>query len=116
MTEHTESGGPVQAAPPSSPPLRLSFNPSTRRISLDGELDFANGAVLGSAIAAIHGRDPGPVTVDIHDLQFTDAASVTLFLASCKALSGENVPILIDGASPSVRRACHAAGLDALLV
>ncbi|MDQ1614823.1 MAG: hypothetical protein QOJ60_762, partial [Actinomycetota bacterium] len=49
MTEHTESGGPVQAAPPPSPPLRLSFAPSTRRMSLNGELDFANGAVLGSA-------------------------------------------------------------------
>jgi anti-anti-sigma factor len=84
-------------------------------MTLNGELDFDNATGLAAAIEAIHGRDPGPITVDVHDVQFTDAATLTLFLASCKALHGEGVPILIDGASPSARRACHAAGLDALL-
>jgi anti-anti-sigma factor len=106
-----------QAGPgtPDGPPLRFRFDPSTRRLTLTGELDFDNGAVLAAAIGAIHGRDPGPITVDLHDMQFTDAASVTLFLASCKALNGQGVPILIAGATPSARRACHMAGLDALL-
>jgi len=84
-------------------------------MTVNGILDFAHGAVLAAAIAAIHGRDPGRVTLDVHDLQFTDAASMTLFLASCKALRGEGVPLLIDGATPAARRACHAAGLDVLL-
>jgi anti-anti-sigma factor len=115
MTDQTGTGSPHHAAGAHTPPLRFSFDPSTRRVTLNGELDFANGAVLASTIAAIHGRDPGPITVDLHDLQFTDAASVTLFLASCKALGAEGVPILIDGATPSTRRACIAAGLGELL-
>lgn len=115
MTEDTGSGGPPHLAAPQGPPLRLSFDPKSRCMTLNGELDFDNATGLAAAIEAIHGRDPGRITVDVHDLQFTDAASLTLFLASCKAMHAEGVPILIDGASPSARRACHAAGLDALL-
>jgi anti-anti-sigma factor len=115
MTEHTGSAERPDAAAPQSPPLRFGFDPGSRRLTFTGELDFANGTVLSAAIGAIHGRDPGRITVDIHQLQFTDAATLTLFLASCKALLADGVPILIEGASPLARRACHAAGLDALL-
>jgi anti-anti-sigma factor len=115
MTEDTGPGWSLPAADPHGPALRFSFDPGTRCMTLYGELDFTNAAVLASAIAAIHGRDPGHIRLDIHELRFTDAASVTLFLASCKALGGEDVPVLIDGATSSVRRACDAAGLGALL-
>jgi anti-anti-sigma factor len=115
MTEETWPGRSPDAHDPQSPALRFRFDPGTRRMTLYGELDFTNGAVLSSAISAIHGRDPGHITLDIRELRFTDPASVTLFLASCKALGGEGVPVLIDGATSSVRRACDAAGLGALL-
>jgi anti-anti-sigma factor len=115
MTESSQSAVPAHYAEDDGPPLCFGFDPASRRVTVDGELDFANGAALAGAIAGLYDRDPGRVTVDVHDLEFSDAASLTLFLASCKALHLGGMPLRIEGASPTARSACHAAGLDALL-
>jgi anti-anti-sigma factor len=115
MTERAQSGVHSEPAAAKGPSLSFGFDPAARRITVRGELDFANGAVLAGSISTLHGRNPGTVTVDVHGLEFTDAATFTLFLASCKALDAEGVPVLIDGATPTARRACQAAGLEALL-
>jgi anti-anti-sigma factor len=115
MTDHARSDVDSEPAAPEGPPLSFGFDPRSRRMTVHGELDFASGPILVRAIATLYGRSPGTVTIDIHGLEFTDAASLTLFLASCKALHAEGVPLLIEGATLTARRACNAAGLEALL-
>lgn len=85
-------------------------------MSVTGEIDFVNSAAMADVMATLLERDPGEVVVDVHDLHFADAASLTVFLASCRALRGGGSPVFIAGASADARRACHAAGLGALLV
>jgi anti-anti-sigma factor len=84
-------------------------------MTVRGELDFANTAVLADVTTTLLERDPGGLIVDISKLRFADAASMTLFLASCDSLAGQAIPVRIVGATLTVRRACHAAGLGALL-
>jgi anti-anti-sigma factor len=115
-----EANGSEQVATPDSaalegPPLCFGFDPASRRMKIDGELDFANASVLAGVMATLFRPHLDSVIVDIHDVEFADAATQTLFLASCKTLHEADVALLIDGATPTARQACHAAGLDALL-
>jgi anti-anti-sigma factor len=96
-------------------PLRFGFDPATGRMTVRGELDFPSSAALADAMAILLEGDPGGAVVDVRDLRFADAASLTLFLASCSELRRAGLPLVISGAAPDARRACEAAGLRALL-
>lgn len=84
-------------------------------MTVRGDIDFANSAALVDAMTALLDRDLGTIIVDIRHLKVADAASLTLFLASCKALRDGGVQLRIVGATRTARRAGRAAGLDALL-
>jgi anti-anti-sigma factor len=107
----------VDPSDPSAPDraFTFGFDSATRRVTVRGELDFANCSVLADVIKTLLQANPGRMTIDIEKLVFTDAASMTLFLASCTALSTEATSLRIVGATPTVHSACQAAGLDASL-
>jgi anti-anti-sigma factor len=98
--------------------LRISYDAERRRMTVRGALDFANSGALADAMQTLLTRDSdsasGNVVIDVADLQIADAASLTLFLSSCTALRDTGVQLLIAGATPTARQACHAAGLDVL--
>lgn len=105
---------PDDEAPP-GPALQFGFDAGRRRMTVHGDIDFANGAALADAMVTLFDRDLGTIVVDVGQLNFADAASLSLFLASCNALCDEGVQLRVVGATPIARRAFDAAGLDALL-
>lgn len=104
-------------ADPSAPDraFMFGFDSASRCMTVRGELDFANGSVLADVMKALLQAQPGRITIDIEELVFTDAASMTLFLASCTAFQAEATSLQIVGATPTVHSASQAAGLDARL-
>jgi anti-anti-sigma factor len=94
--------------------LRISYDAERRRMTVRGALDFANSGALADAMQTLLNSASGNVVIDVADLQIADAASLTLFLSSCTALRDTGVQLLIAGATPTARQACHAAGLDVL--
>lgn len=111
---HVDAVLPDGAAP-AGPALQFGFDAERRRMTVTGDIDFANSAALADAMTTLLDRDLGTIIVDVRHLKVADASSLTLFLASCKALRDSGVQLRIVGATPTARRASHAAGLDALL-
>lgn len=114
MSSNEDAEG-QDAAEAVGPALRFGFDPASRCMTVAGELGFANADALADVMAAVLGRDPGSIVIDISELDFVDAASKTSFLASCIAISSAATSLSIVGASPTTRGACHALGLDARL-
>ena len=97
--------------------LRFGFDPASRCMSVRGELDLVNSSVLTDVMATLLERDPGAVTVNVHNLEFRDEVSMKLFLACCRSLNGAvaATSLIIVGAPPGARDACAVAGWGALL-
>ncbi len=74
-------------------------------VVLRGELDFASGESLSSALADLVARHPSRVVVDLAELEFIDSSGVKMLLAAAKVIEADGRSMILAAPKLSVRRA-----------
>ena len=83
-------------------------------VAVGGELDTANAALLGEAIAAAAAERPPELVLDLAMLDYVDSSGLGTILAARAALA-EQTEFRIVGAHGTVARVFERAGLGSLL-
>ena len=94
----------------------VTQDPAAHRVVVRprGELDVSTVADLQDAL--IHACGSGlDVVVDLTDVDFVDACTLGVLVATSGRLAAGGCPLSIVGAGPKVRRVFHLTGLDELL-
>lgn len=75
-------------------------------LALRGELDIATGPVLDAAVRAAVQDAPAPtrLVLDLAALEFADVAGLGVLLPHQRALAAGGGSVVLQGASPMVRR------------
>lgn len=74
-------------------------------VVLRGELDFASGESLSSALADVVARSPNRVVVDLTELRFIDSSGVKMLLAAATAIEADGGAMILAAPTLPVRRA-----------
>jgi anti-sigma B factor antagonist len=82
----------------------LLVQPSGTTVRLHGELDLVTVDALRALLAEAAAEDPVKVVVDITDVPFVDVLSLSSILAAADAMREREAPLIVVGASQSVRR------------
>lgn len=93
--------------------LRIDAS-SDSTIRLAGELDAATVPRLRAALAQPLAGRPARLVLDLSELNFCDSTGLSLLVQTCNALpdTGE---LILQGASPQLRRLLHITRLDTTL-
>src|SRR3954471_3921335 len=82
----------------------LLVQPSATTVRLHGELDLVTADALRALLAEAAAEKPAKVVVDITDVPFVDVISLSTILAAADAMREREAPLIVVGASQSVRR------------
>src|SRR3954449_2497966 len=82
----------------------LLVQPSATTVRLHGELDLVTVDALRALLAEAAAEAPPKVVVDITDVPFVDVLSLSTILAAADAMREREAPLIVVGASQSVRR------------
>ena len=82
----------------------LLVQPSATTVRLHGELDLVTADALRALLAEAASEEPAKVVVDITDVPFVDVISLSTILAAADAMRERDTPLIVVGASQSVRR------------
>jgi anti-anti-sigma factor len=77
--------------------------PGVDLVTLTGELDFASGAELATALAGLTGR-PRQIVVDLGSLEFVDSSGVKLLVTAARNTESDGGGLVLVSPTPTVRR------------
>jgi anti-anti-sigma factor len=80
-------------------------------VTLSGELDSSNVAVVSDTIAAISAERPARLVFDLGQLRFMDSAGIAILVG----VAGELGTVAVRNPTPIVRRLIEVTGLAAVL-
>jgi anti-sigma B factor antagonist len=93
----------------------LLVQPSATTVRLHGELDLVTVDALRALLAEAAAELPPKVFVDIADVPFVDVLSLSTILAAADAMRERHAPLIVVGASQSVRRLFEILNADDVL-
>jgi anti-sigma B factor antagonist len=93
----------------------LLVQPSATTVRLHGELDLVTVDALRALLAEAAAEVPPKVVVDITDVPFVDVLSLSTILAAADAMREREAPLIVVGASQSVRRLFEILNADDVL-
>jgi anti-sigma B factor antagonist len=77
--------------------------PGVDLLTLTGELDFASGRELATALARLAGR-PRRIVVDLSPLQFVDSSGVKMLVSAARNAESDGGGLVLVSPTPSVQR------------
>lgn len=80
-------------------------------VRVEGDIDVASAGQLGSALEQVIAAGASDVRVDLAGVPFLDSTGLTVLLTARAQLEGRGT-IVVDAASPAVRRTFEIAGLS----
>jgi anti-sigma B factor antagonist len=105
----------LSGASTAAPLFELIAEPSTGRLTLFGELDFAGSRQFRDAVTAVLLRSTAEVVVDVANLQFIDASGIGLFVELRHELAVRGATLRVVNARAPVDRVFSLCGLSAML-
>jgi len=88
--------------------------PGVDLVTLAGELDFASGAELATALARLTGR-PRQIVVDLAPLEFVDSSGVKLLVTAARNAESDGGGLVLVSQTPTVRRVFEILHLSDVL-
>lgn len=97
--------------------LDVEYEPGASRalVRVEGEVDTASVGELNAVLERVIGAGATDVRLDLDQVPFMDSTGLTALLSARTKLAGRGA-VVIDRASPAVRRTVEIAGLDALFI
>lgn len=84
-------------------------------VSVQGRLDAASSPAAAEALAAVTGRRPRAVVLDLGGLTYTSSSGLRVMLAALKEVRKGGGALSIAGPQPRVRDVLVTAGFDRII-
>lgn len=84
-------------------------------VSLQGRLDASSSPAAAEAIAAVTGRRPHAVVLDLGGLTYTSSSGLRVMLTALKEVRKGGGDLSIAGPQPRVRDVLVTAGFDRII-
>jgi anti-sigma B factor antagonist len=85
-------------------------------VAIDGELDLANSASLGAALADVVDARPRRITLDLAHLSFLDSSGVHCLLDAANRAAANGCDLGVRRPTGIVLRVLEICGVDTLLL
>lgn len=79
-----------------------------------GEIDFANGGVLGQALDTAKAAT-ARIAVDLHQVTFMDSTGINLLIAAHQDLTAAGGWLRLADVPPAIQRTVEIVGLDTII-
>lgn len=106
-----------QPEPDRNRPFRVAVrsNASTSTAALSGELDISGADGLRDTLDDLHRRGHRLVEVDLSELDFLDAAGLSVLVRADRRFRDSGAELVLTGLRPAQRRLLEITGLDRVL-